>query len=959
MRLLELRLDGFGRLVNRTFAFVPGFNLIYGPNEAGKTTLQQAILALLYGFYDDGSITAAKRAVAAAWQPWQAEARYAGSLHYVLGDGQAFEVQRNFGPSPTVLLEARLDGAASSDISGKYRRASHGRLFFADTQLGLSRAVFENTCIVRQAELVALEASAAAITDTLTRLAASASTDTNVADAQVALDQALRDIGTDRAWTKPLARARQSLKQLLAERTSVQQTRQGLFSRIVEQHQVEAQVEAMDDEIARWDYLEVAAEVNALRGRLEVLDAAHAEVAQRADDLAQWRRWATFPVHLRDDILRLNDHRERLQAESAEAQPHVERIRRTLTTLNDQIEAGEARVAALEDARSTPVEAYSGIQTLAEALRRAQESAEAAHDRWQRAQARLDEAVQALSPEREALSQVLVQGQAGLAQAHQQLGNTRERTAKATEALTRAEAEWARTGMSEAQFLALEQTVHEIQSGARPVPKPRRGCRLWPFGRAQAQPDPTPTELVIYSQIKPLHTALTQARDETERARKALQDTEDAIRSQYGDLSEAVLSDETFASLATRLDRFLRAEVGYERQQVTVEESHAEFGSAHEAHTQAQAALKAELARLGYASQEAYELQCRRHMELAREESKLAQLRAEASAADREVTAWQNQCQALADAEAELSTLLVQAKIAYTPETLVDALAGFAAGVEHHSRWARAQAAYDATVKHRDALLEQEDSAAMTTSLDALQGRLADLQRQRRDWAQLKAEESAQFYRQKRQQAEQRRLAERERLTRLRDEIERTGESMRHPAEIEEEIHSLEAQIHVLERHRDVLTLASAELTKANQEFQRQFAPKLERLMLAGLSHITHGRYTRASVDPTSLSVSLVAPEHDEAIGVERLSTGTRDLVYLMLRMSIARLLSSTAERLPLLLDDPLVQYDRGRRDRAIASLLEAAEETQVLFFTKDDEVLSRIEGLRERAAQIGIHRLS
>lgn len=54
MRIEYLHLDGFGTLADVDFAFEPGFNLILGPNEAGKSTLQQAILAMLYGFYSGG-----------------------------------------------------------------------------------------------------------------------------------------------------------------------------------------------------------------------------------------------------------------------------------------------------------------------------------------------------------------------------------------------------------------------------------------------------------------------------------------------------------------------------------------------------------------------------------------------------------------------------------------------------------------------------------------------------------------------------------------------------------------------------------------------------------------------------------------------------------------------------------------------------------------------------------------
>ena len=77
--------------------------------------------------------------------------------------------------------------------------------------------------------------------------------------------------------------------------------------------------------------------------------------------------------------------------------------------------------------------------------------------------------------------------------------------------------------------------------------------------------------------------------------------------------------------------------------------------------------------------------------------------------------------------------------------------------------------------------------------------------------------------------------------------------------------------------------------------------------------------------------------ELGELVSVDRLSTGTRDLLYLMLRVAIARLMSRTGETLPLLLDDPLVQCDRARQDQTLAYLAQLAKETQVFLFTKDE----------------------
>ena len=55
MRLRNLSLDRFGRFTGKTYDFGPAsasgdFHVIYGPNEAGKTTTMEGFLRLLYGF---------------------------------------------------------------------------------------------------------------------------------------------------------------------------------------------------------------------------------------------------------------------------------------------------------------------------------------------------------------------------------------------------------------------------------------------------------------------------------------------------------------------------------------------------------------------------------------------------------------------------------------------------------------------------------------------------------------------------------------------------------------------------------------------------------------------------------------------------------------------------------------------------------------------------------------------
>ena len=49
MYLNKLLLKDFGKFNNKSIDLKPGLNLIYGENEAGKTTIKEFIIGMLYG----------------------------------------------------------------------------------------------------------------------------------------------------------------------------------------------------------------------------------------------------------------------------------------------------------------------------------------------------------------------------------------------------------------------------------------------------------------------------------------------------------------------------------------------------------------------------------------------------------------------------------------------------------------------------------------------------------------------------------------------------------------------------------------------------------------------------------------------------------------------------------------------------------------------------------------------
>ena len=94
MKIRELNLKNFGKFSGQSFRFCNGINVIYGPNEAGKTTIYHALGALLFGLEKQRG-RAARTDTYTAYQPWENKTWYEGSLRFETGS-KIFYLERNF-----------------------------------------------------------------------------------------------------------------------------------------------------------------------------------------------------------------------------------------------------------------------------------------------------------------------------------------------------------------------------------------------------------------------------------------------------------------------------------------------------------------------------------------------------------------------------------------------------------------------------------------------------------------------------------------------------------------------------------------------------------------------------------------------------------------------------------------------------------------------------------------------
>jgi len=94
-----------------------------------------------------------------------------------------------------------------------------------------------------------------------------------------------------------------------------------------------------------------------------------------------------------------------------------------------------------------------------------------------------------------------------------------------------------------------------------------------------------------------------------------------------------------------------------------------------------------------------------------------------------------------------------------------------------------------------------------------------------------------------------------------------------------------------------------------------------------------------------------------ERVHVEGMSNGTRDQLYLALRLASLEKYMESSEPMPFIVDDILVDFDDERSEAALNALAELAKKTQVILFTHHSRVVEQARKL-EGNQQVHIHDL-
>lgn len=309
MKLSRIELPGFGCLSSFDCELAPGLNLFFGDNEAGKSTLQQAICAMLYGFFESERALRDESARYERFRPW-AGGVYRGALAYELDDGRSFEVRRDF--ATTDVVTRVHDAVLGTDVSPQFGRGRHGNVAFARKHLGMSRAVFQSCAFISQGEIFDVaKASPSQIGDAIAALADSARRDVSAAKAIERLETAASKVGSDRARTAELPKARDALARVSGELRSVDEARRTVAEKSRRLEELQKQARTLAEQMLRGEYLLHHAEATRLRDQLRQLDEAETLTGEASRKREELRELAGISAVTREEVISLRAQRER------------------------------------------------------------------------------------------------------------------------------------------------------------------------------------------------------------------------------------------------------------------------------------------------------------------------------------------------------------------------------------------------------------------------------------------------------------------------------------------------------------------------------------------------------------------------------------------------------------------------------------------------------------------------
>jgi AAA domain len=918
VRLEQLDVAGFGRLTGVDITFHPRVTVIFGDNESGKSTLQRAIRAALYGVDAGGQGRAVDKSEWSRWKPWT-HAKYGVALTYSLDDGRRLRIARRLDTREQSVQVVELGGHEVTDELRIGRVVAPGRF-----HLGIDETVFCATAWLGEDGLRLASSEAAAQRATELQEAVERIADpgggVTAAQAVVLLRQALDRVGSERRMSSPLGVATVRLRDLDA---ALHEARGRVAAVAGEQERLRR----LDATAAEADERRLSAERAWLTGRLadlahrrRQLEAAGAEATAYAEAIDATKPFAAFRTDDEERVIALGAELNQTMlaaAETAKRWEATEPGRQTVRRRRAEIAAG---MRAL-----TPVTAPVNIDEAA--VRDLHAALGAAAASW----ARLD--TSAVVQERRAalLREIAATG----------FGDLPPESVEALAPLLAGAATRPRLPrwIAAAWLLPVVGVAAGMLLAIRHLPVASAGVLVAACAAA----------LMLGAGIRQSRGAA-----KTERRRQLV-----ALRVSGVDSAELDRLSERLPSLQALRAALLREQALAESRRLDAEALQHEASVVY-----SRCAAAAASCGLAPATPPAKPTTADVYIDSARDllvrvDAALTaqQRRAELIAEDRQLAMTEvalahvmdemERCKkAVADGTRRLQGILTGAGIA-GPKSPAEGVVAFRQACAERRRHDEAVRAADevrrrmgvlgadsqmlqrswehfaAELRSRGGLPDAADEAAPLDA-EALRRLETDAEHAKREAAIAGTEARA-----------------------LRARLSTLLDAVPDLADLEDERSACAAARERGLRQVAALQKAIELIELATRGAHRELAPRLAESLHERLSLLTDSRYQQVNVDTDHFAVSLLCGDRPDFVPLELASQGTRDQVSLLLRLALCEVLSGSGETSPLLLDEPLLTSDSDRR-RASLEFLHGLSTTHQVVVTTSSPALA--EELRDIA---------
>ena len=279
MKLNNLKINGYGKLSNKEIKLNKNINVIYGRNEAGKSTLLNFIKSIFYGASKNKNgknISDYEK-----FLPWKGE-EFSGKVSVELDNGEKYEIFRDFKKKNPIIYNEN-----GQDISLEYPTDKSKGIDFISNKIGIDEDTFENTIMVAQNDI---KINGSAQNTIIQKISNMVSSGDETISYKKTIDKInkmqLEEIGTERTREKPINVVNDKISELKNSKGKLEMYKSSLEENDFDIRRIQENIEYEETKLALYRVLKESNEKSKIKNKeIEVIRNIRDEYFKKIEEL--------------------------------------------------------------------------------------------------------------------------------------------------------------------------------------------------------------------------------------------------------------------------------------------------------------------------------------------------------------------------------------------------------------------------------------------------------------------------------------------------------------------------------------------------------------------------------------------------------------------------------------------------------------------------------------------------